>query len=123
MGATLLCNYNKAIDPDKGDTSQYILILFRDLQFQALEEYRSIRFTTSKGSARVFQFIKDLKAAHAKQGAKTEQVWKRESYNISVSNSSDLLYLEDGKKGGYTGLSKKSVENLIEWLGKIGFKI
>jgi hypothetical protein len=121
LGATLLCSYNKAAS-EKGDTIHYILILFRDLQLQSAEEYRSIRFPVSKSSPEVFQFVRDLKAGFAKMDSRKDMAWKRDLYTISVNESHGLLFIEDGQKGGYTGMSQGSVEQLIEWLAKIGFK-
>ena len=121
LGATLLCSYNKAA-AEKGDSISYIMILFRDLQLQAAEEYRSVRFPISKNSPEVIQFIKDLRAGYARMDSRTEMSWKRDLYTISVNESHGLLFIEDSKNGGYTGMSKSSVEQLLEWLGKIGFK-
>lgn len=110
--------YSKVIDLEKKDTISYVYLGFQNFKYRTLSDIRSVFFPKQED---LKSFVEDLKTALPEMGSKQNIDWKRQLYSISVFDFSNNLYLfERPSKGdGYTTLSKKELEKLIEWLDSI----
>ena len=114
---TLRCEYGMSIDSEKSDTSKYVFIGFQNAKYTAITDFKAIYFNT-KDKENIVEFIDILKKAILELGNKTNLTWDKKNYSIKVYDfTKDLFLTEASEKGeGFTTLSKKHVEKLIQWL-------
>lgn len=115
---SITCQYHEIIDLEKGDTIYFIYLGFQNAKFTTITDIKSIGIFTKEEQTNL---IKDLNAALLEIGNKTSMSWDRGPYSINLYDFSNQLYLQQGKtKGsGYTLLTSKNVQQLIDWLGAI----
>jgi hypothetical protein len=114
------CEHKLKVNLDNNDSSFYGIIVFQNMKYSTIVDHSYIYFPLKKvviGYTDITQFQEDLKSAILEFGNKVEISWDREGYELAIHDFSNLLYLRQGEKhgSGYTRLTKKQAEKLIEW--------
>jgi len=73
----------------------------------------------------VYDMIQDLKSAIKEMPNKPDMNWSRKNYELTLYTFSKSLYLKTPKDSlkGYTLLSSKTAQKLIDWLNLAWIKI
>jgi hypothetical protein len=118
------CQYDKSIHIETSDTSNYLSFWFQNKKYKSIVDIKSLIFTTTKDSSSVFEFVKSLKEAYNEIGNKSDIMWNKPLYRMSLFSWTDNLYLyEPSEEGsGFTTLNKEETNQLINWIEEIGFK-
>jgi hypothetical protein len=109
-----------AIDLESQDTLSYVYLGFQNAKYTSITDIKSIFFSKDD----IFkQFLKDLKIAleELKKNEKTNLNWDRSpNYQLKIYDFSKNLYVFEGEgTGGYTLLTQKNIQILIEQLSQI----
>jgi hypothetical protein len=112
--------YSMAIDLESQDTLSYVYLGFQNAKYTSITDIKSIFFSKDD----IFkQFLKDLKIAleELKKNEKTNLNWDRSpNYQLKIYDFSKNLYVFEGEgTGGYTLLTQKNIQILIEQLSQI----
>lgn len=120
---TVECEYALKIDLEKSDTTKVIYITFQNEAYKSLTSISAIGFYPTTEKEVITNFIMDLKAAMPEIGKKTTLSWERKYYSLHVYDWKNAVSIQEPKSGGngYTYLTKKQAEKLIEWFSKIGY--
>lgn len=111
--------YLKSINIETKDTLYLAYMGFQNKKYKSITDIKSIYFKTQD---EINEFVKDLKLAVSESESKTSMDWNRVNYTIMLFEFTNQIYLYQGKGNGYTTLSKKHSENLIEWLEGFEFR-
>lgn len=112
--------YSMTIDLENQDTLAYVYLGFQNAKYTSITDIKSIFFSKDE----IFkQFLKDLKIAleELEKNEKINLEWdKSPNYQLKIYDWSKNLYVREGEgTGGYTTLSKKQIQILIERLSQI----
>lgn len=116
------CEYKKVTDLENSIRGLHVSFVFQNEKYKNITDTKVIVFLveSENGPSSVTDFLKDIKAAFKEMDTKQDISWDRKDYSLNLYDFSKLLYLYKDK--GYTTLSKKEVEKMINWIESLGLK-
>ena len=116
--------YKQEINLETGDTIRYIIMLFQNVRYSSITDTKSIMFLNpERDSSNVLKFIEDLKAAQLESDKGVDMTWEHPMYNIRVKEKDKAIYLIDPTgTTGYTYLTMRQSDMLLDWFASLGFK-
>lgn len=113
-------SYKEFIQLDKGDTTRYVYLGFRNEEYTYLSDYAGIYIWNPESEKEnLTEFITDLQTMIDNLGSTMFN--EKKHYRIHISEKLPRLIFigcgsGDSKRGAYTTITKKNAEELITWL-------